>query len=194
MKLIILLALFFGFLGCAEVQRRTNEEYKSETSSYFAAPEDKLMITIEGKDSVESGLYINCNVSIGSLADAGSNNNSFKTTTPYARVLDYSKGTQIIRDAFTESQKKFNTLSEYEKNISRLDFLEFKSKVQMMSPHIVYICQNQGLGGLVGKIYFNGKEVVSDVANLDYAVVNLSYLIHVEDNLKHAVIAPDLIP
>jgi len=134
-------------------------EYNTTTANYFANPKDKIMVTVVGSSSGFAKMQCHC--STGSLADAGSNNSSFETYAPFVRVADMSQEIAEIR-------KQYNTVSKVEKE-------QVKIFLSTVLPHVIYTCQNQGYGGLIGKIYYNGKEVSSDEANIDYAVVNLTY-------------------
>ena len=166
-KKILLFLLSLGLCGCAGIQPMV-DEYNTTTGNYFANPKDRIMITIVGSNGGFAKMQCHC--STGSLADAGSNSSSFEDYTPFARVADVSEGISEIR-------KQYNTASKAEKE-------QVKLYLSTVLPHVVYTCQNQGYGGLIGKIYFDGKEVSSDVADIDYAVINLSYAIPVEVVLK----------
>ncbi|MEK9179579.1 MAG: hypothetical protein AAB893_03885 [Patescibacteria group bacterium] len=161
----VLMALCFGLGGCAEFQQRANI-YNSTITEYFANPQGKVMITVASVHATEWA-QIQCHRTSGLLKKSGAKNESFKTYAPYVTVTNLSKqidGMRALYNGASKNDKKFLEMS------MAADPLIF-----------IYVCQNQGRGGVVGKIYFNGKEVASDVANIDYGVVNLNYTLSLND-------------
>jgi hypothetical protein len=161
--------------GCATMQQMEQERNKYveqamiDKGRYFANPTNKLMIEIE---TLGPNWYdrMQCNFSSGSLSNMNSNNWSREIETPFVSVLDMDEPIKKIKASY-------NTTPQPGKEI-----LKLWSISQM--PFFTLVCQSQYSHGLDGKIYFNGKEVSSDVTSLEYGVITLSYTLSIEDMLE----------
>jgi len=113
---------------------------------------------------------IQCHANLGMLADPGSRNKSFETYTPFVTV-------------FAAGELITNIKSDYAK-LSESGKQQFLSGLPLLNPTFVVVCQSQNPVGIEGKIYFDGKVVSSDTANINYGVVSLKYTLHLEEFIK----------
>jgi len=132
----------------------------AEISNYFANPHNKLMVKIETLNQNGFG-EIQCTCNGGSMADAGSHGSSFRTMTPFVRVID-------MEDKIKELQAKYDAMPKNQREMVKMAAMQ-------STGFITYFCQSQGYSGIDGKIYFNGKEVSSDVSNIQYGAITLQY-------------------
>lgn len=152
--------------GCASLNQTQVmlDKAREEKEGYFANPKDKIMILIEGADG---GLpWANCTTSFGTLSDSGSHSKSFTIMRPYVQIFDSQEIVAKLKQAIIDVG--YNKLSQ-------LDRAKLNLKLASSLPQYVYTCQSEGAAGLSGKIYFDGKEVSSDINNLDYGVISLRY-------------------
>jgi len=161
-RIYLIMLLSFSLSGCAELSAyRKNNELKSQ--SYLTNPKEDVMVFIDNikNDALNLPTSIQCHRSISTLMDNGSNANSFETLTPYVEVISMTQELDKLRE-------KYLSLSQQDKD-------KFLLSSQLFSPTIIITCQCKDAFGLKGKIYFAGKEVSTDNADMQYGIVSLQY-------------------
>jgi hypothetical protein len=161
----LIFACIFIFMGCAEIGRyRANK--LAEFNSYLSSPNNDVVIFVDyiTHDLLNTSQQIECHTSVYSLGNT--HNESGYYYTPF--VLSAPTG-DLIKQMSTDYQK----LSSINKGLLGGFLIE-------KSPHFSISCQSQLAIGIKGEIYFNGKKVASDVANIQYGVINLFYQLPLE--------------
>jgi hypothetical protein len=156
--------------GCAEMSNYRKENY-AKIDGYFQSPNNNMMVVVDAVDkTLGFPLKIQCHNASGSLSDPGANNNSFETLTPYVEILP-------LGETINKMKNEYASLPKNEQD-------KFALQSAFSAPMLSLTCQCQDAFGIQGKIYLNGREVSSSIANVDYGVVTLSYTLTLEEIMR----------
>ena len=159
--------LLISFSGCAT--EPVPPKFLADTDAYTKDPKNDVLVEILAVGS-DGTPYLNESVTFNMTKSFLGNTDTSRQETPYALRIPFDNFIAQAKPAYTK--------------LSSADKLRAQVLLaQQLLITIVAQSQNESYG-VIGIIYFAGKQQVVDKAAIPYGMINLSYSIPVEDLLN----------
>lgn len=175
MKRLILMAMlpFILFLNCGWAPSAKTREALSQKEAYFNDPKNDVLFVITAVNIDNGSEVPDWEVEVALTMSDGSGTNTLKTRTPCVMRFPMNEAMTVM-------------FEEYRK-LSGADRERFLMEATLRPSTITIVAQSQAeYAGIGGHVYFAGKEVLYDIAAIEYGVVNLSYNLPVRELLEAA--------
>jgi hypothetical protein len=165
-KVIIFCMAAILLTGCAGTQAY-RKDAQDKIQSYFNKPDQNILIVVDAIEPRLARNTVNCHQSLSFQSDPGANANSFNSPLPVVELFPIGSG---IKD-----------IQEQMKNVPAGKMADVRLSYMSSAPTVSITCQCQEADGIKGTIYYNGKAVSTDTANVNYGLISLSYTLPFEE-------------